>query len=157
MSAATTSGGPSRSRSVAAAEARIAACEAFASTSPLVNARPPVCSGSGSQRTGQPGSSVPSRRMRVHDAVRGPEDQLVAVVAVEVDQHRRGRAVARQVLREAGQHVLVAVQVQVAAVLAGERLAALRARHDDAHDEPVGLGVRAAVEVRRARARARGR
>ena len=71
------------------------AVEASASTSPLVKARPPVCSGSGSPRTGQPGSSVPSRPHRVHEAVGGAEDQLVAVVAVEVGEQRRGRAVAR--------------------------------------------------------------
>ena len=59
--------------------------------------------------------------VRVHDAVGGRDDQLVVVVAVEVDEHRRRRAVARQELREAGQHVLVAVQVEVAPVLAGQR------------------------------------
>src|SRR2546421_174260 len=56
----------------------------------------------------------------VHQAVGGRDDQLVAVVAVEVGEDRRCRAVARQLLRPARQQILVVVQVEVAAVLTGE-------------------------------------
>ena len=55
---------------------------------------------------------------RMHEAVGAREDELVAVVAVEVDEQWRGLGVAGQALGEPGQQVGVAMQVEVAAVLA---------------------------------------
>ncbi len=77
-------------------------------------------------------------------AVGGGEDELVAVVAVEVDEQRRGGAVGGHPLRPAREQVRVAVQVELAAVLAAQRRLADGGDHD-LHREGVGLGVGAAV------------
>ena len=139
MSATTTSGAPSWSMSPAAGEARIAPYEASVSH---LAARERAPARVERQRVGVHREAVDLaavRLQRVHAAVGGAEHQLVAVVAVEVGERRRGGAVARELLREAGQQVLVAVQVHVAPVLAGERLRPLHARHHQPHREAVGL------------------
>src|SRR3954447_21888559 len=78
---------------------------------------------------------------RVHEAVRAGDDQLVAVVAVEVGEHRRRLAVtgrgaggdraAPDRLRESVEHVLVAVQVEGSLVLAGHRGRRAASANDD--------------------------
>ena len=70
---------------------------------------------------------------------------------------RRHRARRRGRCGKPGQHVLVAVQVHVAPVLALEVDAALVELRHDLHGEAVGLGVRAPVRGLRRRSRARGR
>src|SRR5437868_4840126 len=54
-------------------------------------------------------------------AVGGRDEELVAVVTVEVEQQRAGRPVGVKLLRPAVQHVLIAVQEELAAVLACHR------------------------------------
>ncbi len=90
----------------------------------------------------------------VDPAVGVGHDQLVGVAAGEVGEHRAGVAVAFHLQREALEHVRVAVQEQLAAVLAGHRRAGRAGgrRHDDAHREGVGQRVGTAVGALRAAA-----
>ena len=62
MSSANTSGTPSPFVSATATEPRIAPPTSV-ETAPLAKACSPACSGGGAPRTGQPGSSDPSRSM----------------------------------------------------------------------------------------------
>ena len=82
---------------------------------------------------------------RVHVPVGRGEDELVAVVAVQVGERGRRLAVARQDLREAGQQVLVAMEVEVAPVL--PRGAGLRsrrkARRHHTHHAAIDAGAKA--------------
>ena len=118
-----------------------------------VNACSPVCSGSGSVCTGQPGRSLSAAGRRVvlvgvDPAVGVGDDQLVGVVAGEVGEHRAGVAVAAHLEREALEHVL---RRGAGTAGGGPRRsspgpgAPRRGRDDDAHRERVGQRVRAAV------------
>ena len=71
---------------------------------------------------------------RVHRPVRGGEHQLIAVLAVQVDQQRARGAVGLQFLGPARQHVLVAMEVQLPAVLPGHRRP--RSGRSGAHQDP---------------------
>src|SRR5438552_12308421 len=95
--------------------------------------------------------------MRVYEAIRAGDDQLVAVVAVEVGEHRRGLAVPggdpggdrspSDRFGEAGQHALVALQVGGPAIVTGEGRSAVGRADDESDGERVGCGVRPAVVV----------
>jgi hypothetical protein len=78
----------------------------------------------------------------VHLAVGVGDDHLVAVVAVEVGEHRRGLGVAVELLGPVGELLRVAVQEELAPVLPGQRVVA-RERGDDLDHEPVRVVVRA--------------
>ena len=105
--------------------------------------------------------AAPSRRgaVGVHEAVGGPSPARCGCRrrGPRASARTRRRRASRRPCGEAGQHVLVAVQVHVAAVLALQRRAALVELRHHLHREAVRLGVRPAVRGLGAQCRARGR